>query len=295
MIRKLTIVSLFLMICGVRIEAQNCQLGSVNQISFQQYSSATIQTTGSISVNCTSGAVYSIALSAGASGSTAQRTMYCGSCSPTKLIYQLFSNASYTISWGNTLGTDTVPGRGTGASQSSTVYAQMPALQYFFANGYGGNYTDLVAVTIICPRCTSISGNNQQLNVHLQQTAVGCGITANNLNFGNYTGAQLPATTTLSVGCTSGTSYNVGLNAGTGSGATVTLRKMTGPAGALLDYRMFSDSAHNINWGNTVGANTVGGSGNNTIKNLTIYGEIPAGQSVGTGSYTDTIVATLTY
>jgi spore coat protein U-like protein len=295
MIIRLMVVSLFLMICGVRIEAQSCQLGGINQISFQQYSSATIQTTGSISVNCTSGTAYSIALSAGLSGLTAQRTMFCGSCTPARLTYQLFSDASYTTNWGNLPGTDTMPGRGTGSSQPYTIYAQMPALQYFFANGYGGNYTDLVAVTIICPRCTSISGNNQQLNVHLQQTAIGCGITANNLNFGNYTGAQLPATTTLSVGCTGGTSYNVGLNAGIGSGATVAIRKMTGPAGALLSYGMFIDSAHSVNWGNTVGTDTVSGSGNNAIQNITVYGEIPAGQSVGTGSYTDTIIATLTY
>jgi spore coat protein U-like protein len=283
--RKLTIALLILTICGVRLEAQSCQLGSINQISFQQYSSATIQTTGSISVNCTSGTAYSIGLSAGASGSTAQRTMYCGACTPTKLIYQLFSNATYTTNWGNAPGTDTVPAIGTGSSQPYTINAQMPALQYFFTNGYGGNYTDSIIVTIICPTCTSISGNNQPLNVHLQQTAVGCGISANNLNFGLYTGVQLSATTTISVGCTGGTAYNVGLNAGAGAGASITTRKMTGPGATPLNYQMFRDSGYSANWGNTAGSDTAGGTGNNTIQTLTVYGLIPAGQHVAVGSY----------
>jgi spore coat protein U-like protein len=295
MMKRLSVLLLFLTLCAVRLEAQSCQMGSLNQISFQQYSSATIQTTGSVSVSCSSGTAYSIALSAGASGSTTQRTMYCGSCTPTKLIYQLFSNASYTINWGNIPGTDTVPGTGTGSSQTFTIYAQMPALQYFFANGYGGNYTDLVTVTIVCSTCTSISGNNQQLNVHLQQTASGCGITANNLNFGNYSGAQLTATTTISVGCSGNTPYNVGLNQGTWGGASVTTREMTGPGGAGLGYALYRNSGYSANWGNTVGTDTAAGNGNNAIQSLTVYGLIPAGQSVPMGSYTDTIIATLTY
>jgi len=58
---------------------------------------------------------------------------------------------------------------------------------------------------------------------------------------------------------------------------------------------MFSNSAHSTNWGNTVGADTVAGSGNNEIQTLSIYGEILPAQFVPMGSYTDTIIATLTY
>ena len=52
---------------------------------------------------------------------------------------------------------------------------------------------------------------------------------ANNLGFGTYTGSAIAPTTTLSVTCTNGTTYNVGLNAGTSAGATVSARAMTGP------------------------------------------------------------------
>lgn len=88
---------------------------------------------------------------------------------------------------------------------------------------------------------------------------------------------------------------NVGLNAGTATGATVANRSMTGPASTLLGYKLFSNSARTINWGNTVGADTVAGSGTGLAQSLTVYGQIPAGQYVKPGSYTDTITATITY
>ena len=141
-------------------------------------------------------------------------------------------------------------------------------------------------------------GSNQvtrTIQVTLQQVFPGCGIGANSLNFGNYTGAVLNATTTIQVACTSGTSYTVGLNAGTAAGATVTKRSMTLNGGTtLLGYALYSNAGHSANWGNSSGS-WVAGTGDNAIQNLTVYGQIPAGQSVPTGNYTDTIVATLTY
>ena len=132
--------------------------------------------------------------------------------------------------------------------------------------------------------------------MHLQQTAVGCGITATDLNFGNYTGAQSTAATTISVGCSSGTSYNVGLSAGTATGATVTNRSMTLTGGStLLKYELLRGSYTGSNWGDSKAANWASGSGTGLVQNLTVYGVIPAGQSVTQGTYTDTITATLTY
>src|SRR5271166_4240704 len=53
-----------------------------------------------------------------------------------------------------------------------------------------------------------------------------CLISANSLAFGTYTGAQVQASTTISVTCTSTTPYNVGLDPGTATGASVSARKM---------------------------------------------------------------------
>ncbi len=57
-----------------------------------------------------------------------------------------------------------------------------------------------------------------------------CLVSANTLAFGTYSGVQLDGTTTVGVTCTNTTPYTVGFDAGTFAGATVTTRRMTGPA-----------------------------------------------------------------
>jgi len=122
-----------------------------------------------------------------------------------------------------------------------------------------------------------------------------CLISATGLSFGTYTGVVDNATSTVSVTCTNTTPYNVSLNAGTATGATVTTRKMTGPSSALLNYSLFSNSGMTTGWGNTIGTDTVAGTGNGSSQAITVYGQIPASQYVTPGSYADTITATVTY
>ncbi|HEX5279902.1 MAG TPA: spore coat U domain-containing protein [Micropepsaceae bacterium] len=133
-----------------------------------------------------------------------------------------------------------------------------------------------------------------QFNVTATVAAT-CIISGSNLAFGSYSGAAINAQTTVSVTCTNGTSYNVGLNAGTASGATVTTRAMTGPSSATLNYAMYQNNTHTTNWGNTVGTDTVSGSGNGSAQSLTVYGVLAASQYPTPGSYSDTITATVTY
>jgi spore coat protein U-like protein len=122
-----------------------------------------------------------------------------------------------------------------------------------------------------------------------------CLVSATAMGFGTYTGVAIPTTSTVSVTCTNTTPYNVGLNPGIATGATVTARKMTGPAGALLAYAMYSDSLRTTNWGNTVGTDTVTGIGNGSAQPLTVYGQLAAGQYLAPGAYADTITATVTW
>jgi spore coat protein U-like protein len=119
-------------------------------------------------------------------------------------------------------------------------------------------------------------------------------VSAGNLAFGNYTGAQVDATSTITVTCTNSSPYKIGLDAGTGSGATVTSRKMTS-GGNTLNYSMYSDSGRTTNWGNTVGTDTVSGTGTGSAQNVTVYGRIPASQLSPVGSYSDTVTVTVTF
>jgi spore coat protein U-like protein len=122
-----------------------------------------------------------------------------------------------------------------------------------------------------------------------------CVVSATALGFGSYTGVVATAQTNVLVTCTNTTGYTVGLNAGLTTSATVTTRQMgiTQPAGGL-NYSLFSDSGRTTNWGNTTGS-WVSGTGSGAQQTLTVYGQVPAGQYVTPGSYTDTITATVTY
>ena len=122
-----------------------------------------------------------------------------------------------------------------------------------------------------------------------------CLVSATAVAFGTYTGAVANSTSTVSVTCTNTTPYNVGLGAGLATGATVSTRSMIGPASALLNYAMYSDSAHSVNWGQTVGTDTVTGTGNGSAQAITVYGQTAAAQYVAPGAYADTITATVTY
>lgn len=123
-----------------------------------------------------------------------------------------------------------------------------------------------------------------------------CIVAATPLAFGNYdptSGTATAGTSVVSVTCTSGAPYNVGLNAGN-TGASVTAREMKFGAN-ILPYGLYTNVGHTTNWGNTIGTDTVTGTGTAILQAITVYGLIPAGASVPAGAYTDTITVTVTY
>lgn len=120
-----------------------------------------------------------------------------------------------------------------------------------------------------------------------------CTLAVTSLPFGTYTGVVLPGTATLTIQCTNTTPYNIGLDPGLSTGATVTTRAMTSGA-VLLHYGLFSDTAHSVNWGNTTGS-WVAGTANGNAQIVTVYGQVVASQFVTPGAYTDTITATVNY
>jgi spore coat protein U-like protein len=141
---------------------------------------------------------------------------------------------------------------------------------------------------------TSAFATTATVNVAVTATVqTDCTITTGAMAFGTYTGAAASTTATLTVTCTNTTPYNVGLNAGATSGATVTTRQMLNGA-ATLNYGLYTNSTWTTNWGNTTGS-WVAGTGNGSAQTLTVYGQIPAAQFVTPGSYSDTVLATVNY
>src|SRR6266851_5038369 len=102
-------------------------------------------------------------------------------------------------------------------------------------------------------------------------------VSATTLDFGPQGAlvANVDQSSTLQVQCTNTTPYNIGLDAGTGSGATVTTRKLTNGA-ATINYSLYTTSGRTTVWGNTVGTDTVAATGNGASQSYTIFGRVPA-------------------
>jgi spore coat protein U-like protein len=122
-----------------------------------------------------------------------------------------------------------------------------------------------------------------------------CAVVGSTIAFGNYTSTQIDQTGNIAVVCTNGTSYTIGLDAGAGTGATTSVRKLSGTLGGTLNYALYRDSGRTNNWGSTIGTDTQAGTGNGLIQNLTVYGRIASAQTPLAGVYTDTVTVTLTY
>ncbi len=112
----------------------------------------------------------------------------------------------------------------------------------------------------------------------------------------NATIAQT-TTATVTTTCTLGDSTVVtlgqGANAATGSTPAAPLRRVTNGT-TFLNYGLFSDGTYTTTWGNTAGTG-VAGTGTGLPVALTIYAQLPAGQAGAAGTYTDTVIATVTY
>ncbi|MEO6922117.1 MAG: spore coat protein U domain-containing protein [Collimonas sp.] len=117
------------------------------------------------------------------------------------------------------------------------------------------------------------------------------------------TNASTPQTATASVTttCTIGASPVItlaqGANPGTGSTAAVPLRRLSsgGATPTFLNYGLFSDSGHTVTWGGTPASAPTAVVATGLATPITIYASIPAAQSQPAATYTDTVVATVTF
>jgi spore coat protein U-like protein len=142
------------------------------------------------------------------------------------------------------------------------------------------------------------------LTVTLTITA-GCTITSPTLTFPSTAGtaltaAAVTASTTVSVTCTNTSPYTIGMGQGANYSAGSN-RMISG--GNYIPYGLFVDAAWTHPW--TTGANPTTcttsndcsiGTGTGSAQTITIYGNVPIIAVAPTaGTYTDTVVMTVTY
>ena len=132
------------------------------------------------------------------------------------------------------------------------------------------------------------------MSVTMSITA-GCTVGATAVAFGTQStlGNVTSGTGTLSIVCTNTTPYTIALDKGGGSGASTTVRLMTGPSSATISYGLFQNAAFTQNFGNTT--DTLAGTGTGSTQTVTVYGRVPAQNSPAPGSYADTVNVTVSF
>jgi len=285
-------LALFLFGAGTAVAntSPSCTPSSAG-IAFGNFTGSQITITGSITLTCTGTGKdnYNLDLSTGSSGTYTPRRMKNGANS---LSYNLYTDSGFTQIWGaGSGGTNHISGTvDMGSSSTLTItvplYAKLPAQ----TKPPFGLYSDTIVATLTISNVVTTVSFPVTANVPPD-----CTFSAGNLVFGTYSGAQLDAQSSITLTCTSGTAWNIGLDAGTFAGATVTTRKMTGPGTSSMSYSLFRNSGRTLNWGNTVGTDTLSGTGSGSAQSVSVYGRVPASQNLPAGSYQDTIIATITF
>ncbi|MBK9161992.1 MAG: spore coat protein U domain-containing protein [Nitrosomonadales bacterium] len=119
------------------------------------------------------------------------------------------------------------------------------------------------------------------------QAAAVCTVQTTPLSFGSYLGNALTSTATITTTCDLPAVVTVEMDKG--GGASLSSRVMSSAA-SQMSYNLYTDATHQVIWGDgTSGTQTVTGT------NLTVYGLIPANQTVAAGNYGDTVVVTISY
>ena len=117
--------------------------------------------------------------------------------------------------------------------------------------------------TIAAYAATATGSMNVTLTITKQCTVV----SAQTLAFGSQglLNANVDQTANITVLCTNGTTYDVGLDKGV-NGASVTTRQMIGAGGTpdSVDYALYRDASRTQNFGETVGTDTAAGTGDGT-------------------------------
>lgn len=122
-----------------------------------------------------------------------------------------------------------------------------------------------------------------------------CEVSATDLDFGTagVLHSNVDANGIISVRCTNGTPYRVGLNGGLAGAASPDQRRMSQGAYSIR-YGIYRDSNRTQGWGDQPG-NSASGTGNGNVQQYAAYGRVFAQPTPPAGTYTDTIVVTVTY
>lgn len=147
------------------------------------------------------------------------------------------------------------------------------------------------AVTLALGSPAFAASATANFDVNIQVLAT-CAISASNLTFSSITTGTTSnndATSSLTVNCSTGTPYSISLDNGT----NYSVGRRMSSGSSFINYYLYSDSGRSAQWNSTT---TKSGTGNGSDQRHDVFGRVPSGQSIAyTGSYGDTVIATITY
>ena len=289
----------------------NLDFGSINLAANTPFViTATYSASCTGTANTTVRTCPNIDVGSGGSTSGSPRFLLNGA---SQLNFNLYQDGAHSSVWGSNLwafaGSYASPtidialnGSGSG-SASQTIYGQVWAGQQTSPAGvYSSSFTGVQASVAYAystiGSCSTI-GSSHATSAPFTVTATNatiCSVSAATLNFGS-TGvlrAALDAMSSVTVTCTNGAPYTVALDGGL-SGATNPAQRKMSQAAQTITYGLYQDAGRATPWGDSAGVNTAAGTGSGLAQTFTVYGRVPAQNTPAPGTYSDTVVMTISY
>lgn len=307
---------------------------SMTDLTFPATNGAISDASATLTVTCTTGALsllarakvnmcVSILSGTDGGGTLNPRRLINGFNDPLQM--QLYTDAARSAIWG-ARGNATVPNflplqfdypvpvLGGNQTLTATVYGRIPAQSALNAGTYANRFTGALDTLIEYQYAEALLGNPPMPTSCLTGASTGtpsqfpftvngsvpntCTLTPKpvpDLAFGNVPGlitANVDRTTAIGLVCTGRTAWQIGLDNGLNASGAV--RRMRSAGGQFVSYELYRNSPRSLRWGNTLGSDTLAGTGSGTAQSLTVYGRV-APQTANLGTYSDTIVVTVTY
>lgn len=229
-----------------------------------------------------------------------------------KLKYQLFTEGTYSTTWGDRAQSfPTVPTVNLSPSSptaSLTLYGRIAASQQTFAPGdYVSHFTTadvnfrygLNVVSILSCDAISLALLTSTINPTFDvKTTIekNCSLSTSDIDFGSHgvLGTALTDDAELSVRCTHGTPFEIGLDNGENGTAPDARRMKHLSQNRFVTYGLYKSSGTSSPWGNS-GALRLSGTGSGLPQTVDVFGLVPAQSTPPPGVYRDHVVVTVTY
>ncbi|MFN4142412.1 spore coat U domain-containing protein [Aestuariivirga sp.] len=259
------------------------------------------RTTGTVNFSCSGGTPRAavsacLALGAGSGGAAAGNVpRYMRRGDGASLNYDLRSGGQNGPTW-NTVTTNATLNANGAANFSTTIFAEATSTGTAVKGGsYASSFSGADAVFSFGQGNCGTAGASPSFNV-TATIAPSCTLDVSPLSFGSITAlaGNTDAEATVTANCTSGVSYSISLGLGAGGGVTnPAARKMT-KGSESITYGLYQNAARTTVWGDQT-ATDFDGAGTGASQQITVYGRIPPQMTPSAGTYSDTVIVTITY